>query len=110
MGWRAVVVERQGRPSRRLLSRNQAVAGGGAAAAASRGNDPVGGNVRPLPRPLPPRRHLFVFFSQAALGYSTRDQSEWKRRQPLPRSLYRRGCNGRRIESAATGRQSRQCL
>ena len=52
MGGHAALVERQSRLARRFLSCDQAVAGRGAAAAASRGDDPVGGNVRPLPRLL----------------------------------------------------------
>ena len=53
----AALEQRRGRDQRRVLSRHGAMAGRPAQPAASRGDDPVGGRQRPLPRMGVPRRH-----------------------------------------------------
>ena len=58
MGRPAAVVERQGRPVRHLLLRDQPVEGGEPAAEAPRGDLRLGGLCRLLPRVEPQRRHL----------------------------------------------------
>ena len=105
MGRRAAVVERQGRHARRVVSGDQAVAGRGAAAAAPRRDDPVGGHVRPLPRLLPPRRHLLVVLHEAAVGLADRREPERQWQQSLSRPLHRRALDRRRDRSGGAARQ-----
>ena len=90
VGGHAEMVERQGRPERHLLLRDEPVAGRGAAAEASGGAVHLGRRRRLLPRPLPSRRHLLHLCAElvrhagayravraGSRGYRSRMNGDW---------------------------------
>ena len=79
VGRRPELVKRQGRAERRLLLRDQPVAGGLAAAAASEGDVHLGGCGRLVSRHDPPWRHPLDVLGQL-VRHAGQDRAVWPRR------------------------------
>ena len=89
VGGGAILVQRQSRPQRHFLLREQPVARGGDAAAASRGDLRVGRLGRQLPRLEPPRRH-HLRLPQELAGHAGEDRAARRRRARREEPRHRR--------------------
>ena len=85
VGGGAAVVQRQGRPERHFLLRQQPVARGGAAAAAPRGDLRVGRLGGLLPRLGAPRRHR-LHLPQELAGHAGEDRAARRAASAAPKS------------------------